>query len=456
MPGKSFHQMEEQMEKALRELNIRLDPVVKTHLINGSIECADTDEIRDLCECFLEDAGFSDIEAFMQYFQPEKGEISMDSLKLVEDENYIESTQQLATASESEHIANTGPNIDAGASVDSIDTLSSISVTALPENHNIIYDQTPKESESLSKMRAVTKHQAPGQRIKEIRRLKAEEKVEVATVDPSLIEATTKQSRFHVDTLETLSNVVDLNGINISIGGRPILVDAELRLFTGIKYGLIGRNGVGKSTLFKALGYGFLIGFPKNIRVLYVEQILTTSNTSVLNAVMEADKVSMRAVKEFSMLSKACERGVDADTAKVIREIELQRLEDELIENNNLAIKRSGARGNVARADLLISEVTVGEARARLTKPFSVNELQNATKNAMQMMEEIHHIIELFDADTAKSKAIKILLGLGFTEEMIQGSASTLSGGWKIRAALAQALFTEPDILLLDEVNMNN
>ena len=443
------------MEKALRELNIRLDPVVATHLINGSIECGDTDEIRDLCECFLQDAGFTDIDAFMQYFKADKGEISMGRLKLVEGENYFESIQELATASESAQIANVGPNVDGGASVDSIDTLSSISVTALPENHNID-DQTPKESESLSKMRAVTKHQAPGQRIKEIRRLKAEEKVEVATVDPGLIEATTKQSRFHVDTLETLSNVVDLNGINISIGGRPILVDAELRLFTGIKYGLIGRNGVGKSTLFKALGYGLLIGFPKNIRVLYVEQMLTTSNASVLNAVMEADKVSMRAVKEFSMLSKACERGVDADTAKVIREIELQRLEDELIENNNLAIKRSGARGNVARADLLISEVTVGEARARLTKPFSSNELQNATKTAMQMMEEIHHIIELFEADAAKSKSIKILLGLGFTEEMIQGSASTLSGGWKIRAALAQALFTEPDILLLDEVNMIN
>lgn len=47
----------------------------------------------------------------------------------------------------------------------------------------------------------------------------------------------------------------------------------------------------------------------------------------------------------------------------------------------------------------------------------------------------------MIDADNAESKAIKILKGLGFDEEMRNKPTKSLSGGWRMRVALARALF---------------
>ena len=55
------------------------------------------------------------------------------------------------------------------------------------------------------------------------------------------------------------------------------------------------------------------------------------------------------------------------------------------------------------------------------------------------------------DAYTADARAARVLLGLGFDEEMQGRSLDSYSGGWKMRVALAALLFSEPDVLLLDE-----
>jgi len=55
------------------------------------------------------------------------------------------------------------------------------------------------------------------------------------------------------------------------------------------------------------------------------------------------------------------------------------------------------------------------------------------------------------DYKTTTSRAWSVLLGLGFTKEVIEGPYSNLSGGWKSRTALASALLMGSDVLLLDE-----
>ena len=68
--------------------------------------------------------------------------------------------------------------------------------------------------------------------------------------------------------------------------------------------------------------------------------------------------------------------------------------------------------------------------------------------------DRLGHVYErliAIDAYTAESRAARILLGLGFDEEMQGRPLDSYSGGWKMRVGLAALLFSEPDVLLLDE-----
>ena len=64
---------------------------------------------------------------------------------------------------------------------------------------------------------------------------------------------------------------------------------------------------------------------------------------------------------------------------------------------------------------------------------------------------EIHERLIAIDAHAAPARASRILVGLGFDEAMQHRPLDSYSGGWKMRVALAALLFSEPDILLLDE-----
>ena len=64
---------------------------------------------------------------------------------------------------------------------------------------------------------------------------------------------------------------------------------------------------------------------------------------------------------------------------------------------------------------------------------------------------DIHERLLAIDAYAAPARAARILIGLGFDEEMQGRPLDSYSGGWKMRVALAALLFSEPDLLLLDE-----
>jgi ATP-binding cassette subfamily F protein 3 len=64
---------------------------------------------------------------------------------------------------------------------------------------------------------------------------------------------------------------------------------------------------------------------------------------------------------------------------------------------------------------------------------------------------ELHERLNAIDAHAAPARAAKILVGLGFDEEAQQRPLDSFSGGWKMRVALAALLFSQPDLLLLDE-----
>ncbi|MBC7491375.1 MAG: ABC-F family ATP-binding cassette domain-containing protein, partial [Novosphingobium sp.] len=64
---------------------------------------------------------------------------------------------------------------------------------------------------------------------------------------------------------------------------------------------------------------------------------------------------------------------------------------------------------------------------------------------------DVHERLLAIDAYSAPSRAARILIGLGFEEDMQGQPLDSFSGGWKMRVALAALLFSQPDVLLLDE-----
>jgi ATP-binding cassette subfamily F protein 3 len=171
--------------------------------------------------------------------------------------------------------------------------------------------------------------------------------------------------------------MLQINDLTFDAWGRRFFDHASVSLPPGAKVGLIGRNGVGKSTLFKLI-LGQLhasddeISLPKSARIGSVDQEHPATPFTLLETVLEADEERHRLLTSL-------------DTAEP---------ED------------------------------MGEIWARL--------------------------IEI-DADAAPAKASEILVGLGFSQEDLARPMSEFSGGWRMRVALAAALFAEPDMLLLDE-----
>ncbi|TFK20041.1 P-loop containing nucleoside triphosphate hydrolase protein [Coprinopsis marcescibilis] len=280
------------------------------------------------------------------------------------------------------------------------------------------------------------------------------------------ITAYSQQSRFHRETFDANTTDIDIKGVNISVGNKDILVDAHLRFKTGVKYGMVGQNGVGKSVLMSVLGNNLLIGLPQNVRFLHVAQLEEfVVGRTILQEVLEADVERTRVIREAKALQNTA-NSTASSLNLVIHDILVQRSQDSLVLAQKIATKRSGQRGYIARQKLLEHEASHASLVETDPQAYVTTEMAN------EVMKDVFARYETVDAEGDEARARAILRGVGFADEEVgrgvdevdgaelgksggqtvkSKELAVLSGGWKMRVVLAKALFMKPDVLLLDE-----
>ncbi|KAG0032125.1 hypothetical protein BGZ81_011614 [Podila clonocystis] len=276
-----------------------------------------------------------------------------------------------------------------------------------------------------------------------------------ATVSPPIQPTEKTQPQHKQDqTLSTLSKDVDLKQVSIIVDDSYLLKDTRLWLKSGTLYGFVGRNGTGKSTLLKSIGYGQLIGFPLNIRTLYIEQLPsdTPEGQTVVETVLAADTERMLLLSEARMLQEATNQD-QRQLVRTLKRLAWDRRKVELAAAQKLAIRRSGKRGADAREALLVAEEKEKAAREAYEQvPVEgVDPSLDVMAQAHEMLESVFVQLQQIEAEAAEPRARELLQGLGFSPKNQDLPISKFSGGWRMRIALAQALFLKPDILLLDE-----
>eukprot|EP00755_Sulcionema_specki_P011711 Sspe_Gene.7956::Locus_2698_Transcript_1_1_Confidence_1.000_Length_2304::g.7956::m.7956/K06158/ABCF3; ATP-binding cassette, subfamily F, member 3 len=110
---------------------------------------------------------------------------------------------------------------------------------------------------------------------------------------------------------------IRLEQVNLSVGKSTLLRDADVQIHAGRRYGLIGRNGVGKTTLLRNIAEGELEGISPFVQILHIEQECLPTTDTPVQVVLSADVERLNLLEEEK---KLLERS-DADAGRRLAEI---------------------------------------------------------------------------------------------------------------------------------------
>ncbi|MEJ2025141.1 MAG: ABC-F family ATP-binding cassette domain-containing protein, partial [Deltaproteobacteria bacterium] len=188
-------------------------------------------------------------------------------------------------------------------------------------------------------------------------------------------------------------SLLTVYNLSLFLSGRTLFDSIGFQINPGDRIGLIGRNGSGKTTLLR-----LLMG----------------------------------------------ERSPDEGDIRVQKGIQMGYLPQDLKEELSGTLLHYVLHSIPGRVTLVQELKRVEYALKQCSDPT-----EQATLG--EKLADIHQGLAQIDARFPQHEAEKILLGLGFAENQFPSDISTLSGGWKMRAALSALLYQRPDLLLLDE-----
>ncbi|CAK9088461.1 unnamed protein product [Durusdinium trenchii] len=264
----------------------------------------------------------------------------------------------------------------------------------------------------------------------------------------SLVEVKARVSRFHREAVEDEISAaiaeVDVHDLCISVAGRDLLKDAHLKLCPGQRYGFVGRNGCGKSTLFRSMASRRIPGYPPNCVTLLVDQEDVGDERSAVETVLSAHQELGELLEEEASLA-------DQDALKALQSHRHLMAKRALFKATMYESKLSGLRGKAAREALLLAEDEERQAAAALAEPKGLAAAPEEEARAVQLLADVRDRLRSLGAEAMRGQAEVLLKGLGFVTADLQRPTRLLSGGWRMRVALAKALLAKPNVLLLDE-----